>query len=154
MGRFAEGVDFDPAAVRNAKGKGLQVHLGKLETQEYPDNHFDAITMSHVIEHVHNPLQLLHECYRILKPGGRLVVATPNCESWGHKIFKRNWRGLEPPRHLYLFSMMSLNKAVDIAGFRVVFIRSTVHSDYIFSLSYALSKNEKHSKQTRKVGLT
>ena len=153
MGWCVEGVDFDPAAVNNAKSKGLQVRLGKLETQKYPDNHFDAITMNHLIEHVHHPLGLLHECYRILKPGGWLVVVAPNCESWGHKIFERNWIGLDPPRHLYVFSMMTLKKLVDSASFKVAFIQSSVSSDYIFSASYALSKNEIIQNGHVKLGL-
>lgn len=118
VGWRVEGVDFDPIAVEKAKRDGLQVHFGTLEAQEYPKSHFDAITMSHLIEHVHHPLRLLGECHRILKPGGRLVIVTPNNESWGHRIFGGNWRGLEPPRHLHLFTIQSLLRITENAGFQ------------------------------------
>jgi len=90
LGWLVEGIDFDHYAVDIAKKKGLPVHFGNLETQNYPDNHFDAITMNHVIEHVHQPLSLLLECNRILKPTGSIVVI-PNGESWGHSLFKSAW---------------------------------------------------------------
>ena len=121
-----EGVDFDPAAVENARSKGLDVRLGTLEDQNYPDDHFDAVTMSHLVEHVPDPLQLLLESYRILKPGGRMVVVTPNNESLGHKMFGRDWRGLEPPRHLHVFNLASLRQLTSRAGFREFRASSTV----------------------------
>lgn len=112
-----EGVDFDPVAVGNARDKGLDVRLGGLAEQRYADDVFDAIAMSHVIEHVPDPAGLLAECWRILKPGGQLVVVTPNTDSLGHRLFKSDWRGLEPPRHLHLFNSRSLRQIAARAGF-------------------------------------
>jgi 2-polyprenyl-3-methyl-5-hydroxy-6-metoxy-1,4-benzoquinol methylase len=113
-----EGVDFDSKAVEGVRTRyGFNVHVGSLESIAYPDNTFDAITMSHVIEHVSNPVALLQECYRILKPGGYLVIVTPNINSWAHSIFRYNWRGLEPPRHLHIFSQFTLKTCAKKAGF-------------------------------------
>lgn len=117
LGWSVEGVDSDPIVVKNARKEGLQVRLGTLEAQQYPDGHFDAITMSHLIEHVYDPLQLLRECRRILKLGGRLIVVTPNAESWGHRIFKNNYLHLDPPRHLHIFTPLSLCHLAEKAGF-------------------------------------
>ena len=112
-----EGVDFDSKAVEGVKTRyGFSVHVGSLESIGYPDNSFDAITMSHVIEHVHDPVALLKECYRILKPAGYLVVTTPNINSWGHKKFEENWIHLDPPRHLHLFSQNTLQTCAEKAG--------------------------------------
>ena len=113
-----EGVEPDPIAVENARKKGLNVRLGNLIDQNYQDESFDAIVSSHVIEHVPDPLKLLIECHRILRPGGRLVFYTPNANSWGHSLYKRHWRGLEPPRHLYLFTISSLTALARKAGFK------------------------------------
>ena len=96
---------------------GIPMHLGFLEELRFPDATFDAITMNHVVEHVHDPITLLAECHRILKPGGVLVATTPNVESYEHKHFGFHWRGLEPPRHLHLFSQRSLRKVASKAGF-------------------------------------
>lgn len=120
LGRWgwdAEGVDFDAAAVANAAAKGLNVHHGDIFSRGYPDASFDVVFSSHVLEHVTDPVATLRECRRILKPGGRCLVVTPNTGSLGHRFFGPNWRGLEPPRHLHLFSAASLGLAARNAGF-------------------------------------
>ena len=126
QGWRAEGVEIDPAAVESARAKGLSVRLGTFEASDYPDNYFDAVTMSHIIEHVYNPLAVLSECYRILKPGGRLVVVTPNNESWLHKVFKDSWLALDPPRHLNIFSLAAMRILTQKAGFEKIMIATTV----------------------------
>ena len=120
------GVDFDEAAVAKAREKGLQVAHGDLHSQRYPDDHFDAIVMSHVIEHVHEPSAILQECHRILKPGGRLVMVTPNSDGLGHRLFGANWRGLEPPRHLHIFNVKTLTRLLDKERFIECEVKSTV----------------------------
>jgi SAM-dependent methyltransferase len=117
LGWQAEGVDFDENAVKAAGQRGLEVGCGALEKQNYPDETFDAITLNHVIEHVPDPVGTLVECARILKKGGKLVIFTPNGASLSHKVFKRHWRGLEPPRHLHVFSFQSLPALFKRAGF-------------------------------------
>jgi len=115
LGWEAEGVDFDPAAVANAREKGLTVHLGHLAAQCFPAAHFDAIVVSHVIEHVHDPLRLLRECRRLLHPEGTLVVLTPNAEGFAHRVFRASCFTLEPPRHLLIFRPRNLVKLVEQA---------------------------------------
>jgi SAM-dependent methyltransferase len=109
-----------------ATKNGLDVALGSLEQQCYPSEHFDAVTLSHVIEHVPDPVGTLVECARLLKKGGKLVIATPNNASLGHRLFGRNWRGLEPPRHLHIFSPQSLRRTLGMAGFQNITIRPQV----------------------------
>lgn len=112
------GVDPDESAVKVARSRGLTVHCGMLAEQRFPASTFDAVTLNHVIEHVPDPVQTLRECYRILKPGGTLVQFTPNGTSLGHRIYQEHWRGLEPPRHLHIFSMQSLHRVLATAGFQ------------------------------------
>jgi len=121
QGWQVEGLEVDADAVKYARSiSGLSVHLGSLENIRFPDNTFDVITSNHVIEHVHDPIALIRECLRILKPGGRLVLATPNMESFGHQIFERNWSHLDPPRHLQLFTMKTLRECAVRAGFQSI----------------------------------
>ncbi|WP_255305494.1 methyltransferase domain-containing protein [Acidithiobacillus ferrivorans] len=70
-----------------------------------------------MIEHVHDPLAAFREAFRVLKPGGAIWLATPNLESFGHARFGSDWRGLEPPRHLVLFTGHSMEKAMINTGF-------------------------------------
>ena len=119
LGWETEGVDFDPAAVANARSKGLTVHFGSLEAVGLPAGRFDAIVMSHVIEHVVDPRGLMRECRRLLKPRGALVVLTPNDGGLCHRIFGASCFTLEPPRHLRIFSPRSLGKVVEESGFSI-----------------------------------
>lgn len=117
MGWRAEGVDFDEQAVRAARDAGFQVHHGGIEVFEGVEERYDVITLNHVIEHVHDPVELLGRVHSLLKPGGVLWIETPNVESLGHRIYGPHWRGLEPPRHLVLFSSASLRSALQRTGF-------------------------------------
>lgn len=111
------GTDFDEGAVENARNKGLKVHLGDLIDIHFEANSFDAILCCNVIEHAVDPKALLGECLRILKPGGQLTMITNNSVSRGHKRFKDHWRGLEIPRHLQIFTPVSLENLAKQAGF-------------------------------------
>lgn len=110
------GVEPDPVARRHAEAAGHEVrpHISDWNGSEQT---FDAITMSHVIEHVHEPVGLLTTASSLLCPGGHLFVETPNIDAVGHRLYGRHWRGLEPPRHLLLFNRNGLHKAIGNAGF-------------------------------------
>ena len=129
LGWRVMGVDPDARAVDAAtRIHGLDVRRGTLEQQRFPSGRFDAVVLSHTIEHVHAPEALLRECGRVLKPGGRLVVVTPNVESLGHRRLGTAWIGLQPPRHLYLFTCATLRRLAESAGLRVVSVRSSVRN--------------------------
>lgn len=117
MGWKAEGVELDPRAVAVARGRGLIVYQGSIEYLENRSDAYDVITLSHVIEHVHDPLKLLASCFRLLKPGGHLWLETPNLDAVGHTRYGRHWLALDPPRHLILFTWASLRSALCDAGF-------------------------------------
>jgi SAM-dependent methyltransferase len=119
LGWQAEGLDPDPNAVKAANEAGLHVTQGDLLTTKFPDAAFNAVTMVHVMEHLVEPRRHLAECMRILKPGGRLMLITPNARSLGHRRFGASWRGLEPPRHLQIFTLSSLRQLVKDLGFRI-----------------------------------
>lgn len=157
LGWQVEGVDSDPAAVENSRRKGLKVHMGFLENLEYPENCFDAITMSHLIEHVHDPAKLLKECHRILKPGGRLALVTPNINSAGHRMYGSSWFHLDPPRHLRIFTVGSLTKLLQEAGFGRTKIVTTIRdADIAYIASRSVRRTgryEMDSRQPRNVRL-
>lgn len=142
-----EGLDFDPDAVREAKSRyGFHVTQGDLRDAGYVDSTFDFITMSHVVEHVHDPAGLLRHCHRVLKPGGTLVIVTPNACSFGHQRFRQNWRGLETPRHLHIFSLNALSRIAQMAGFSKPEVwTSSARSQYIFRASVDLLRDNRHA---------
>ncbi|MBP1152812.1 class I SAM-dependent methyltransferase [Methylocaldum sp. RMAD-M] len=120
MGWEVHGLEPDPSAAAAARSAGLQVQEGHLPDTHLPSDYFDAVILSHVIEHLHDPIRSLQEVYRILAPGGKLYACTPNLESPLHRRFTRHWRGLEPPRHLVLFNLRSLVSVCRRSGFNPV----------------------------------
>lgn len=114
------GVEPDEESVRAGRSRhGLKIYHGVLEDVYLPDNTFDVITMQHVIEHLPNPMRTLRCVHRLLRPGGRLVVVTPNVDSLARRIFSSDWVSWDPPRHLFVFSRQALRHVVTDAGFCV-----------------------------------
>ena len=153
LGWQVTGVDFDPGAVAIGRQQGLELACGSLEQQAFPAAGFDAITMNHVIEHLPDPVGTLRECRRLLKDGGKLVLVTPNSSSLGHRCFRQNWRGLEPPRHLHLFSPASLRAALAAAGFEQIELEPLVAPSVLYE-SILLRRNcwtnpESQSRRTQ-----
>jgi len=141
LGWQVQGVETDPGAVAAARVRGVPVQAGTLEQQAFPDGHFDAVHSAHVLEHVPDPLALLRECHRVLKPGGTLVILTPNVASWGHRRFGAAWLNLDPPRHLVLFSMATLRAAAERSGLSVARLATTVRTAWVYgALSHCIRK--------------
>lgn len=115
-----EGIDFDAHATEKVTARyGIKTHVGDITQCDLTGNSFDVICMSQTIEHLYDPNSTLRECLRILKPGGFLVMTTPNAASIGASEFGTFWRGWEAPRHLHLFTVKSLQQLTRQAGFDV-----------------------------------
>lgn len=113
-----QGVEMAEESVAYARQTfQLDVFCGDLREAKFPDQYFDVVTFWHVLEHLHDPLGELQEAYRVLKPGGLLVVDVPNIASWQARLFGAGWRALDTPRHLYHFSPPSLKAMLARAGF-------------------------------------
>ncbi len=85
----------------------------------FPDNHFDVVTLWHVLEHLPNYLDVLQEIKRILKPRGVLIIEVPNFTGVQSSINAGRWIYLETPRHLYHFSTKYLSKLLGGLKFTV-----------------------------------
>jgi SAM-dependent methyltransferase len=80
---------------------------------------YDAIALWHVIEHLADPWETLEAARQRLKPGGVLVIATPNPASFQFRLFGRYWAHLDAPRHLELIPVDRLIRWADGAGLTV-----------------------------------
>lgn len=136
IGWQAVGTDIDPKVIAAARSKGLDVVFG---TADEIDGVFDQITLSHSIEHCHDPCSVIVRCYQLLAPGGAIWIETPNADALGLRRYGADWRGLEPPRHLVLFTRDSLVAAMHRAGFRDV--HDYAQPSGIVKALYAMSDN-------------
>ncbi|MEQ8909243.1 MAG: class I SAM-dependent methyltransferase [Vicingaceae bacterium] len=108
------------SAERAAAHREINLHKGYLEKGRFQENHFDAISLVHVFEHLPNPKEALEIIDDILKPGGQLLIEIPNISSWQAKIFKSNWLHLDPPRHLQLTPPELLIKELEKQGYKLI----------------------------------
>lgn len=79
------------------------------ELSTLPNESFDLITMWHVLEHVDNLHEEVNHLYRLLKKGGRVLIAVPNFQSADSQHYKEFWAAYDVPRHLYHFCKESIN---------------------------------------------
>jgi SAM-dependent methyltransferase len=137
-----EGIDFDAQATAKVTQRyGIKTHVGDITQCFLPEHSFDVICMSQTIEHLYEPAATLQECLRILKPGGLLVMTTPNAESIGATEFGAFWRGWEAPRHLHLFTVKSLQQLTRSAGFQIDEARTyTAGSAVVYRVSRTLQQ--------------
>jgi 2-polyprenyl-3-methyl-5-hydroxy-6-metoxy-1,4-benzoquinol methylase len=98
------------AAALGAREYGLTIHPGTMADAPFPPGSFDAVTSRHVLEHVPAPREFIQNLTRFLKPGGRLVIVTPNAGSLGHRFFGCDFYALDPPRHLVLFTVQAIRR--------------------------------------------
>lgn len=138
-GWSALGTEVDPVAVDLCRKEGLDVILGDITDINFPSESFDAVVMSHVIEHCSDPSGVISECFRILKKDGQFVILTPNSDSFGYRMFGRHWLHVDPPRHLRLFNSTNLRVVLNRFGFKVCDSFTTVRdSDWTFGASLGI----------------
>lgn len=93
--------------------------LESLDTDQY-HNSFDAITMLHLIEHLDDPASMLQVVWRLLKPGGVVVVETPTYDSLIFKLLGKRERSLSCNGHIIFYTVDTLRRLLEKIGFEVV----------------------------------
>jgi SAM-dependent methyltransferase len=104
----------------------VDVRTGTLESMQFPDATFDVVTMWEVIEHLPDPRTTLAEVRRIIRPGGRLVLSTPDAGSPAARLSGKRWLGWRKvPEHVYFFDRANLDRLLRQSGFMPVRHRYT-----------------------------
>ncbi|MDQ2921396.1 MAG: class I SAM-dependent methyltransferase, partial [Acidobacteriota bacterium] len=116
----AFGVEVAARAVEQVRGLGFDVFCGTLQEARYPENYFDVVTASEVLEHVPDPQVVLHEIARVLRPGGLLWATTPHGRGVSVRVLGLKWSVVSPPEHLQLFSRNGSQQMIRAAGLRQV----------------------------------
>jgi 2-polyprenyl-3-methyl-5-hydroxy-6-metoxy-1,4-benzoquinol methylase len=122
------GIDVDERAVAEAREVCEEVLVGDVESMELPfqEHSFDAVLCGDVIEHLRNPEAFLTRVRPLIRPGGRLVLTTPNVANWAMRLglLAGRWhytdRGILDRTHAHLFTKKTLEQTLERAGYRIV----------------------------------
>ena len=132
-----QGVEVSDFGVTFSREKlNIPVFQGFLQDAHFPDESFDAVFSSHVIEHVGDPVSLFKEMNRVLRPGGVLVTILPTQFSSPSYRFFGKWTGEGPPRHVSFFTKHLLETTLSSLGFSICYSRQNVELQKILSLLF------------------
>lgn len=157
LGWDVHGIELNQASVSFAQDKlGLEnVRQGLIDNIELPQNYFDVIQGSMVLEHFHNPLEALKNMRNAIRSDGQLILSVPDFSGLEFQIFSRNCYALHIPQHLNHFTPDTIKKMLDLSGFRVEeIVHHHVDRDWVASMDlsggYLKSMNILKNKVIRK----
>lgn len=119
---------------------GLEIQNTTLEAAQLEPASLDLVTMWNVLEHLSDPQQALSRIREALRPGGLLVFAIPNVESYDLALFKQYWAGYDLPRHLFVFLPGTLERMLESAGLEVLDRRCVygTYNAFAYSARFAM----------------
>ncbi|MDZ4796155.1 MAG: methyltransferase domain-containing protein [Bacteroidota bacterium] len=136
---------LEPDADARKLGKE-EYHIELAEISQFyqlPASTYDAITMWHVLEHVHDLQGYIAKLKSVLKENGRLFIAVPNYTSKDATIYKEHWAAYDVPRHLYHFSPQSMKVLVEKHGLKIVAYQAMWYDSFYVSMLSSKYKNGK-----------
>ncbi|MTB50992.1 methyltransferase domain-containing protein [Lewinella sp. W8] len=120
QGYQAEGIEIDEGARQYGIQRfGISVHAPQYLFDGYEKDHFDVITLWHVLEHLYDPQRYLRRFHEILDDRGILIVAVPNHTSKDAQAYGAHWAAYDVPRHLWHFSPTTMATIMEQTGFRI-----------------------------------
>jgi 2-polyprenyl-3-methyl-5-hydroxy-6-metoxy-1,4-benzoquinol methylase len=147
IGFEAEGLELSEEAAGYGRNiLGVPVRTGTFGRIDLPPASFDAVVMLDTLEHLQDPLADLIKARSILKPGGRLILHTPDLGSLSRLVLGRSWAVFSPLEHLYYFRRKTLAALLRRAGFRLVGIRNFSR----FNLDYVHDKDGRRGRAWKK----
>lgn len=119
VGFRVSGCDISKTSAIQCKEAGIKFKYVDLfkEKLPYADNSFDVVYSKSVIEHMNDPLNFISECFRVLKPGGRIIVLTPDWEA-NYKIFFDDFTHVRPMSRRSMQFILSMQESTDINVYR------------------------------------
>jgi len=120
-----------------------------LEQAKLPDESADVVILLHVIEHVPDPSATMSEIFRVLKPGGSMVLETPRYDTLMFKFMGKRERSLRQDGHIYFYTHDTLQKSYEKSGFREIETRYVGRSLSVERLIWNLANIAKSDRFTQ-----
>ena len=108
-----------------------------------PAGSFNAITMWHVLEHVHQLHEYVSQLRQLLSEKGKIFIAVPNYTSYDAAHYKEHWAAYDVPRHLYHFSPQSMKALMNAHGLQVIKMKPMWFDSFYVSMLSEQYKNGK-----------
>jgi ubiquinone/menaquinone biosynthesis C-methylase UbiE len=109
----------DLLKIAQSRCKSMAALKGDATALPLPDGFADAAFALHVVEHLAQPSQFFTEARRVVRPGGLLVIATPNAEGLGARAMGRRWSGYSDPTHVSLHGPSFWRDMLNKSGFDI-----------------------------------
>jgi SAM-dependent methyltransferase len=109
------GTDFSPEAAEIARATDAEVFVGGIE-QLPPGSKFDCVLATQVIEHIYDPLPFVKRLVSHTKPGGHIVLATPDIGGALRKVMGTRWPSFKVPEHVGYYDFHTLSLLLEQAG--------------------------------------
>jgi 2-polyprenyl-3-methyl-5-hydroxy-6-metoxy-1,4-benzoquinol methylase len=147
------GIDYSETQIAHARRRPYEFAQCNVENGlPFADSSYDLIFCGELIEHLYNPDAFVEECYRVIAPGGYLIITTPNLQAWynrilfvvgvqplfyetstrsthiGAGILRRLKRGSTPVGHVRVFNKRALRDLLHSQGFQPVTVRGAIFS--------------------------
>jgi SAM-dependent methyltransferase len=122
-----QGVEPGDSAARVARDAGLPVRTGTLDDPGIEAGTWDVIVLLQTVEHLPSPEPALGRLFVLLRPGGTLLMTTPNQHSWLARLSGRRWFEYKPPEHLFLFTPRTIAALLARTGFEEIEVARDVH---------------------------
>jgi 2-polyprenyl-3-methyl-5-hydroxy-6-metoxy-1,4-benzoquinol methylase len=137
---------IEPADAANSIAmQNLGINILKKISDFEKDNTFDIITFWHVLEHIYDIHDTLEAAKRVLKKGGKILIALPNIDSYDSKLFREYWAAIDVPRHLYHFNQNSFIRLAKEHNLKLIeTIPLYFDAYYISLLSYQYQSNNRN----------
>ena len=115
----------------------LKVDDSERKIKTIKDDYYDAISMFHSLEHIHNFEQALADINKALKKKGILIISVPNHDAFERSVFKKDWIAYDAPRHLYHFTIKSAEEILKKNGFKITEYQA-VYIDTVYNIIMSL----------------
>jgi SAM-dependent methyltransferase len=118
-----DATEVSESGLQSLRETGATVFAGDLGSGNYEDAQFDLVVSVEVIEHLPAPLDHVREMWRVTRPGGLLVLTTPNFNGLSRRYLGIRWRVIDP-EHLGYFTRLTLLRLLRDVGYKSVRVRA------------------------------
>jgi 2-polyprenyl-3-methyl-5-hydroxy-6-metoxy-1,4-benzoquinol methylase len=115
--------EISGTAIPTLRGTGATIFFGDLASAQYPESFFDVVVSLEVLEHLPTPGECLREIWRLTRPGGLLLLTTPNFNGLSRRYLGMRWRVIDP-EHTGYFTSVTISRLLREVGYKSVAVTS------------------------------